>query len=108
MPERDYHLFVCAHNRGFGHPRGSCNEEGKGAALMGAFATALAQRNLLNKVAINTTDCLGPCDGGPNVLVYPGSVMYCHIKEDDVENIVEQHFIKGQVFNEKLASALDW
>lgn len=103
-----YHLFICGHKRSFGHPRGSCNVVGKGSVLMAAFASALAQRNLLNKVAINSSDCFGLCDGGPNVVVYPGSVMYCHLTEDDVERIVEQHFVHGQIFDEKLASRLVW
>lgn len=108
MPRPKYHLFVCLQDRGPGHPRGSCNREGEGEALLGAFAVALSQHRLLNKVAINATDCLGPCVFGPNVLVYPDGVLYSGLGEADVTQIVEQHLIQGEVVEDKIASPLDW
>ena len=99
---------MCLQNRGVGLPRGSCNSEGEGEALLGAFAIALSQHRLLNKVAVNATDCLGPCVSGPNVLIYPGGVLYSGLCEADVELIVERHLIGGEIVEEKTASPLDW
>jgi (2Fe-2S) ferredoxin len=47
-------------------------------------------------VRLTLTSCLGPCDNGPNVLVYPEGVLYGHVTLGDVAPIIEQHLVEGK------------
>lgn len=107
MAKPDYHVFICMQRRPDGHPRGSCGAKGA-EALFNAFAQALIQRNLQNRIALTQTGCLGPCQAGANVLVYPGSVMYSWVEPADVLKIVEQHLLGGEPWAEKLTPAEVW
>ena len=39
----------------------------------------------------------GPCDTGPNVLVYPEGVLYGGVTKDDVAEIIDKHLLGGEV-----------
>ena len=106
MPKPDYHIFVCGQQRPPGHPRGSCATKGC-ANVYNTFSQQLIQRNLQN-VALTQTGCLGPCQSGANVLVYPGSVMYGWVDTDDVSQIIDQHILGGQPYADKIAPAELW
>lgn len=107
MPRPEIHLLICSQQRPEGHPRGSCGEKGAGA-LLPAFSQGVVKHNLLQKVSIVPTGCLGPCQAGASVLVFPGSVLYSNVKESDVETIIQQHLIGGIPVEEKLAPREIW
>ncbi len=107
MPKPDYHVFICSMKRPPGHPRGSCGDH-NADALTPAFAQALMKRGLFQKIALTQTGCLGPCQAGANVLVYPGSVMYTNVQPGDIETIVDEHFIGGVPVQNKLAHSDIW
>lgn len=107
MAKPDWHILICVQNRGEGHPRGSCALKG-GAGLLEAFAQALLQHNLQSRVALTSTGCLGPCQAGGNVLVYPGAVMYSWVEAQDAPSIVVQHLLEGQPWADKLTPAELW
>ena len=54
-----------------------------------------ARLNLVQQVMVTESSCLGPCDLGPTVVVYPESVWYHKVTPDDVPEILEQHIMKG-------------
>lgn len=56
----------------------------------------LKQNDLTEEINIIETGCMGPCDYGPVMMVYPEGVFYKHVNIDDVEEMVEEHFIKGR------------
>lgn len=56
----------------------------------------LKENNLEEEVAIVETGCMGPCELGPVMLVYPDGVFYIRLKEKDIEEIVKEHVIKGR------------
>ena len=84
------HVFVCTQGRPPGHPRGSCMQGGS-QAVMQAFLNELGSRNAFDRFAVTACGCLGPCDGGPHVLVYPEGVMYQRVQPGDVGEIFDQH-----------------
>jgi (2Fe-2S) ferredoxin len=94
MLKPEKHVFICVQNRPPGHPRGSCAERGC-VEVFDEFLSQLQNRNCFDKVAITNTGCLGPCDRGPNVLVYPEGIMYGNVTKDDVATIFEQHLLGG-------------
>jgi NADH:ubiquinone oxidoreductase subunit F (NADH-binding)/(2Fe-2S) ferredoxin/Pyruvate/2-oxoacid:ferredoxin oxidoreductase delta subunit len=58
--------------------------------------TVLQAKGLLNEINIIETGCMGPCDYGPVMIVYPEGVFYQKVTLDDIEELVEEHFVKGR------------
>jgi (2Fe-2S) ferredoxin len=94
MPKPEKHIFVCSVNRGPGHPRGSCGQNGANDVIE-AFNNAFQARNLWGKYAFTVTGCLGTCGEGPSVLVYPEGVMYGKVTAADVAAILDEHILGG-------------
>lgn len=57
---------------------------------------ALTAKGLSNEINIIETGCMGPCDYGPVMVVYPEGVFYKKVTLEDVEELVEEHFVKGR------------
>ncbi|OIO67393.1 MAG: ferredoxin [Zetaproteobacteria bacterium CG_4_9_14_3_um_filter_49_83] len=49
-----------------------------------------------NAVRVNRAGCLGVCDQGPIMVVYPEGVWYCNLDEAGLERIIEEHFKQGK------------
>ena len=62
-----------------------------------ALERELHVHHLSDEVKIIETGCMGPCEHGPLVLVYPEGVLYRRVAADDVAEIVEEHCLKGRV-----------
>jgi len=60
------------------------------------FHEVLAQQGLTNEINIIETGCMGPCDYGPVLVVYPEGTFYKAVTPQDVEEIVGEHFVKGR------------
>ena len=60
------------------------------------FHEVLKKHHATNEVNIIETGCMGPCDFGPVMVIYPEGIFYKHVTPDDVEEIVSEHFIKGR------------
>jgi len=56
----------------------------------------LAKHGLTNEINIIETGCMGPCDYGPVMMVYPEGVFYKKVTPEDVPELVEEHFVKGR------------
>ena len=46
---------------------------------------------------INKAGCLGRCDDGPVLVVYPDNVWYTYLDEEDVDEIIDQHLVHGRI-----------
>ena len=82
------HVLVCA---GAGCISSGCR------AVQEALLTDLAKHGLEGEVRVVETGCMGPCDLGPMVVVYPEGVFYQKLRVDDARAIVEEHLLKGRV-----------
>lgn len=107
MPKPARHVFVCSQQRPPGHPRGSCAASGA-APLLQAFWAEQQKRQAYEQVAVTYSGCLGPCDGGPNVLVYPEGVLYRGVTPDDVAEIFDSHLERGEAVERLRADAALW
>lgn len=88
------HIFVCVQNRPVGHPRGSCQAKDS-PSVFDAFATELRKRLPDAPFRLTNTGCLGPCDHGASVVVYPDGVLYGGVSAEDVPEIVAEHVEGG-------------
>jgi len=106
MAKPSHHIFVCTQRRPAGHPRSSCGEKGC-EGVFNAISQELIKRNLQN-VALTQTGCLGPCQAGANVLIYPGGTMYGWVEPADAPKIIEQHILNGELYEDKIAPQELW
>jgi len=88
-----FHLFVCTQGKPEGAP--SCPASGSFQVLRILEAELLAQ-GLDPDVQVTTCGCLGLCDEGPILIVYPGPVYYRNVHPADVREIVVSHLRDGQ------------
>lgn len=107
MPKPQRHVFVCTQNRPPNHPRGSCAAKGSTEVLQ-AFWAELQQRQAYDQVAITYSGCIGPCESGANVVVYPEGVLYSGVTKADVAEIFTSHLLGGQPVERLLAPAAVW
>ncbi|KYO64796.1 NADH-quinone oxidoreductase subunit NuoF [Thermovenabulum gondwanense] len=82
------HVLVC---KGTG-----CTASGS-EPIIEAFQKEIEKKGLSKEVKVVQTGCLGLCELGPNVLIYPEGSYYCRVKPEDVAEIVEEHLIKGRI-----------
>ena len=101
------HVFVCAQQRPAGHPRGCCADKG-GANVLQSFWAELQKRNAYDRVAVTYSGCLGPCDTGVNVVVYPEGVLYYNVTPADVGEIFDLHLLGEQKVARLVAPAEVW
>jgi len=81
------HLMLCA---GTG-----CVSNGS-YRIKAALERELARRNLEEEVAVVTTGCNGFCAQGPVMTVQPEGIFYQLLTEEDIPELVEEHFLKGR------------
>ena len=48
-------------------------------------------------VRINTAGCLDRCSEGPVIVVYPEEVWYTYVDQEDLDEIIQEHLVHGQV-----------
>lgn len=65
--------------------------------LLTRFKDELIKYDLSKEVSIVETGCHGLCALGPIVIVYPGATFYSMVKDEDVEEIVSEHLLKGRI-----------
>ncbi|MGQ9699992.1 MAG: NADH-ubiquinone oxidoreductase-F iron-sulfur binding region domain-containing protein [Candidatus Bipolaricaulaceae bacterium] len=84
---------------------GSACQSSGALAVKEALVEGITQHGLTEEVQIVETGCMGPCELGPILLVYPDGVYYVRVKPADVGEIVSEHFLKGRPVRRLLWSA---
>ncbi len=88
-----YHVLVCTQQKTENIPASAA----VGAAMVvGALHEQLGKQGLADDVIVSTTGCLGACDHGPVMIVYPDATWYGPVKPADVAEIVTSHLKDGR------------
>jgi NADP-reducing hydrogenase subunit HndC len=82
------HVMIC---RGTGCT--SSNSE----QIVKNFEDLIKKNGLETEVVVERTGCFGLCALGPIVIIYPEASFYSMVKPEDVEEIVNEHLIKGRI-----------
>jgi (2Fe-2S) ferredoxin len=45
---------------------------------------------------VNVSGCLDRCEEGPVAVVYPEGVWYTYVDQEDLDEIVEEHLVRGR------------
>ena len=88
-----YHIFVCTQEKAEGVP--CCSVAGSGRVL-NALHGELGAKGLSDAIQVSSCGCLGICDSGPVMIVYPAGTWYTKLTPADVPEIVASHFQAGQ------------
>ena len=94
-----HHIFVCTQEKPEGVTSCPCNGSWR---VLQALERELIAPGLDDYVQVTTCGCLGLCDEGPILIIYPEGIWYQKVKEEDVPEIVSSHLRSGQVV-ERLA-----
>ncbi len=81
------HILICG---GTG-----CTSSGS-KTLQAAFDKSIADFGLSEEVKLVQTGCFGLCALGPIVIIYPDGTFYSRVTPEDVNEIVEEHLLKGR------------
>ncbi len=95
MSHFSHHVFFCLNQREQGQV--CCNPCGSNALLRYA-------KDKINRLdwpgkesfRVSKAGCLGRCDLGPVLVIYPEAVWYTYIDQEDIDEIIDQHLLKGQ------------
>lgn len=90
------HIFVCTSSRANGQQKGFCHTK-ESVAVLSRFLEEIEDRGLSGEVMVSNTGCMGLCEKGPVVVIYPDNVWYGNVQADDVESIMEEHVEGGAI-----------
>ncbi len=96
MSYYQYHVFFCVNQRV--DNAACCNNIGaqniRDYAKKRIKSLELAGKN---KIRINNAGCLDRCNEGPVIVIYPEEIWYTYIDKEDVDEIIDEHLIKGLI-----------
>lgn len=81
------HILVCS---GAGCVSSGCHE------VYDSLMHALEEEGILSEVKVIKTGCIGSCDLGPTILIYPDGTFYQKVTPPDAKEIVAEHIVKGR------------
>lgn len=94
MIKPKYHIFICSSSRINGIQKGYCHSNGA-IELVSKFMEEIEDYGLSGEVMVTNTGCLGVCNKGPIVVIYPEGTWYGAVTIEDVEEIMESHIQGG-------------
>jgi NADH:ubiquinone oxidoreductase subunit F (NADH-binding)/(2Fe-2S) ferredoxin len=81
------HALICA--------GGQCISAG-GNDFETALRKEIQKHGLEDEVQIVETGCMGACEMGPMMVIYPEGTLYINLKPENAREIVQEHFLKGR------------
>ncbi|MBW2038595.1 MAG: NADH-quinone oxidoreductase subunit NuoF [Deltaproteobacteria bacterium] len=87
------HVLICA--------GGACLSSGA-KEVEEALIKEISKCGLEKEIKVVETGCVGSCELGPLIIVYPEGVFYQKLTSQDIPEIVEQHLLKGRVVKRHL------
>jgi len=96
MSYYQHHVFFCTNQRDAGE---ACCANYNARKLRDYAKAKLKQLALHGKgeTRVNLAGCLGRCDSGPVMVIYPEEVWYTYIDEEDIDEIIAQHLQQGKI-----------
>lgn len=96
MSYYEKHVFFCTNQRDDG--KACCGD--RGSSAMRDYAKARAKALGIagaGRVRVNNAGCMGRCEEGPVLVIYPEGTWYTYEDRDDIDEIIEEHLLNGRV-----------
>jgi (2Fe-2S) ferredoxin len=78
------HVFVCTHDRG--GEKKSCGDE-HSPEIRSKLKSIVKDKGWKGRVRISSSGCMGLCNRGPNVVLYPQKILFTGVSPDDTDAI---------------------
>lgn len=105
MPPFKKHIFICENLRPEDSPKGCCARKGSGQ-LKKLMKLKLAQKGLHKTYRTNSAGCLDACEHGASMVIYPQAIWYGHVKESDIDEIIEKSILNNDIIDRLLIKKL--
>jgi NADP-reducing hydrogenase subunit HndC len=66
-------------------------------AVKQALIDEIEKAGISDEIKVIETGCIGTCELGPVMVVYPDDTFYQQVKPEDVYDIVQEHLVKGRI-----------
>ncbi len=100
------HLFFCTNVKSEGKKCCSQNDSPR----LSQYARDCLQKQALygpGKIRVSQAGCLGRCQSGPCLVIYPDNIWYTYRDEKDVDLIIESYLKQGQVVDSLLLESIN-
>lgn len=97
----EIHVFVCENERDETDTRGSCSLKGS-REVRSKLKEEVKKLPIRNKVRINKAGCLGTCNQGVSMVIYPQGIWYGKVAVEDLPEIIERTLLKGEIIDRLL------
>lgn len=81
-------LYVCE--------GGDCTEKGSGDLFEQVKAKISSFDPQEERVKVRRYPCFGGCECGVNITIFPDKIFYSHVKEEDIDEIVDHLLSDGK------------
>ncbi len=88
-----HHVVVCTQQKA---ENVACCASAGSPSVLDALYGELGAAGLSDEVIVSTCGCLGLCDSGPVMMVYPEGTWYVKVTAADVKEIVSSHIAQGK------------
>lgn len=84
-----HHLFFCTNRREDGS---ACCQDFGAQAMRDYVKDRIKQLNQgqADQIRVNSAGCLGRCDQGPTLVIYPAGLWYTYVDRADLDEIIDQ------------------
>jgi len=88
-----HHVFVCVNHKANG--RKSCHD-GNAKDTCDYLKERLKALDSYGegKVRVSSSGCLGRCEVGPNIVIYPEDIWVHYETKEDIDEMIETHLLK--------------
>ncbi|MDR2017054.1 MAG: (2Fe-2S) ferredoxin domain-containing protein [Burkholderiales bacterium] len=94
MSHYQHHVFFCCNQRS---PDECCCAQANAETMYLYAKDRVKALRLTDRVRINRAGCLGRCEEGPCLVIYPEAIWYTYRTPSDLDEIIDQHLANGRI-----------
>jgi NADH:ubiquinone oxidoreductase subunit F (NADH-binding)/(2Fe-2S) ferredoxin/NAD-dependent dihydropyrimidine dehydrogenase PreA subunit len=93
MATKRTHIMVCG---------GTGCVSSRSLEMVDSFKAKLIEKGYQDEITVIKTGCFGFCGQGPIIKIHPDNVFYVQVGMDDIDEIIDEHIIKGRTVSRLL------